>query len=403
MPSGRNKTRKRKGGKLVDYGSFGCVYSPSIRCESDSDPSTAQSSDKRVTKYMNYKDAEEEIDIGIMIEEVFEEAGYEMDPFEIILYPRALCSIPTDLTPAELAENPVHECPVKVQNPTLAQMINGGENLLRFVCPPKDVRIFLESILSLTAKLETLHVLNLAHLDIKMANIVTKKVNNIYKTRFIDVGFVKHLDTYSTDEPFLNFGNDYMIWPFETRFLIKDITTINFAGNEANVVKIIQHFANSIHTRFTQYNIPLLNYFPNNQFIFLDSTGTKYSDIFKLNINYLLKIYAEKGNKQDVIREIGKLTDVYSLGLVLYEIYSRISNQKLDQNLGVSPRKPITNEKEYGVYMDLFQTVTIDYINLILRITAPHIESRERSLATIRAQLIPLFQKIAAIYTKYYP
>jgi serine/threonine protein kinase len=297
----------------------------------------------------------------------------------------------------------VHECPVKIQTPILAQMINGGVNLRRFVCPPKDVGSFLQSILSLTAKLETLHSLNLAHMDIKLQNVVTKKVKDIYLTRFIDVGFVKHLDTYNIDEPFLNFGNDYMIWPFETRFLIKDITTINFTKSEAPIVNLLKHFAYSTHTSFTKQYMPLINYFPNNQFVLLDPTATTYSDMFKMNINYLLRVYDEKKDKQDVIREIGKLTDIYSFGLLLFEVYCRIANQKIDVNLKVSPIRPITNEKENAVHVELFNTVTLEFVNFILRIITPHIESRERNLANIRAQLAPFFFKITEIYAKYYP
>lgn len=397
----RNLQRKRRGGKYLLHGSFGCTYTPSVRCQTPS--GNILSSANFLTKYISKTEAEKEIDAGLLIEEAFKEEGLSVDPSSIILYPKQQCTIPMNLTTNELTENPIRNCPIPITDPVLLQMPNGGVDLFGFRCPPQDVRIYLNSILELVEGLRILHSAEIVHMDIKVGNIVTKKVNNTYQTRFIDVGFVQDLTKYDIAKPFPTFAVNYMIWPFETKFLVVNLINVHFGLHKAGVMKNIEDFATMVQREFPKFNIPLGIYIRGNHFLLLDPTHTDYSPIFSKNMDFLISLYNQRKNYEDVTDFIAKATDVYSLGLALYDIYARVTNQVISQNMVVRPFRSITSDIELSLFHELRSGVTQDVINLILQMVDPLIERRMKDLNVIKAELAPMFDKVSTIFEKYYP
>ncbi len=399
MPKKNRQTRKRKGGKLLDSGSFGCAYSPSIRCSTTT--KKHPSSNKQITKYINSNEAEREIDAGLIIEEAFENAHIPVDPSTIILYPKVQCNVPTNLTANEIAENPLGNCPVEIKTPKLIQMAHGGQSLFRFQCPPTDVAPFLKSILQLTKNLQTFHDAGLAHLDIKSGNIVTQKVGDVYETRFIDVGFIQNLHTYDINKPFTAYLNDYLIWPFEIKFLALSLLRIDLTYHARPLHLMIQQHMKMVETTFPHYALPTSIYIQNGKSVFLDETQTTYSPLFNKNMKYLTAIYHKEKNEQDVIKEVGKLTDVYSFATVLYDIFIRISNLVLTQAGKITYLRPIASEKEKALYTEIYVHVATPFFNLIYAMLNPDITERLKDLSQIHAILTPLFTQLSAIYAKH--
>ncbi len=397
----RRNPRKRKGGKFMGFGAFGCSYNPSVRCITDS--KTFPSSDEMITKFMSQKEAVKEIDAGLLIEDAFKELNLTVDPYSIILYPKQICKIPTNISANELAENPLHSCPVPITDPVLVQMPNGGIDLFKFLCPPQDVRAYLNSILELVDGLATLHSADIAHMDIKVENIVTRKVGDVYQTRFIDVGFIQDLTKYSTKNPFVKFANNYIVWPFETKFLVKKFTEIHFGIHKPVILQSIRDFSQMVLTLFPSQHLPLALYFRNNAFLLMNESQDGYSEVFSRNMQHLTGIFNQKKEYKDVTEYIAKITDVYSFGIVLYNIYIRVTGQALTQTLDIVNIKPISNPTDLALFYDLKNNVSKDMFNIVFEMMNPFIEQRLRDLAVIKPRLAELFGRISTIFEKYYP
>ena len=134
------KTRKRslRGGKYVGEGSYGCGYSPAIRCKGQ-----AVRPPGMFSKVMNKNDAEEEQAIGKWFQKV--------DPLQkYFIYSKKYCVLHADML--EMPENNMKPCKkakyttYNIKNARMLQYINGGEALTKLILGADDYIPFFKSI-----------------------------------------------------------------------------------------------------------------------------------------------------------------------------------------------------------------------------------------------------------------
>ncbi len=204
------KTRK-KGGRLVGQGAYGCVFRPSIRCDRNRTRTNGE-----ISKYMTHNAAVSEFSKKQYLETLNANQ-------EFIVYPTRMCRPPVYMNRSFRERNNLATCSLKNQKPThLLQMKNAGTSLYKWTLDPVDAPAFLNSLKPLCLGLKKLHDANIAHLDIKLGNMVTqKRSDGTYLTRLIDVGLLQKMTDYDsvTAHEKSVFSALYFAWPFETRYL----------------------------------------------------------------------------------------------------------------------------------------------------------------------------------------
>lgn len=253
----QKKTRMR-GGKLLGKGSYGCVYSPALRClGNDVPPSNTVSKfmprydalDERKSKFLllstlfssehqerlkhtfqSSNDEFQEVLHKLSTPEIQAQLSFVQDHFAL---PTRICE-PNIQTAEERRENPLSKCNIDSTN-TLLQFPDAGYDWEQYMdgkqpVTPKTVQSIVQSLIQLFDALEFLHDRDLVHMDIKPENITTKILpDRKGQSRLIDYGFMfSTKDPMSAGDLLSTFGsNDYFVWPYEVRFLDPFFTEAN--------------------------------------------------------------------------------------------------------------------------------------------------------------------------------
>jgi serine/threonine protein kinase len=293
---------------------------------------------------MEPKYAREEYEKGQMIEEKFKEAG--LTPSDYFVLPSDLCPLPNNYSAEEEAMNPIKSCQLQgLTPPTLLSMEYGGIALDKFyigIYPTslEMLREFGKACIGLLEKLATLHQLQMAHLDIKPGNLVINVKDDTYDIRFIDVGFVQVLDALNPSTIPTGFLNNYVIWPFETRFLKKPIPLTN-----VNYPEIVSFFKECVE-QIPKYGGINEGYFskPGNQFVFLMPGDPFQIDTF---MDYYRGI-----PEPQRYAEIAKQTDVYSMGFTIMGLFRRIVFPLFGKNSAIEQFQMYLYEQVVGPMME---------------------------------------------------
>lgn len=376
------KTRKIRGGKLLGQGSYGCVYSPAVRCKGNN-----VAASNTVSKFMSRKDAEEERKNKLLlltaiippehrerliaafqstnteVQEVLDDIlTYELlDKLMFIddhfTFPTRLCE-PDRQTPEESVENPLSSCDVNEAN-TLLQLPDAGYDWEHYLAgkqalTPKIFQAMIRSWIQLFDAVEFLHENDLVHMDIKPENITLKLLpSGEAQSRLIDYGFM-----FSTQNPRAagtlldTFGNnDYFVWPYEVRFLDPHFTDKNITPfSLANFRKA--------HVDIRSNPIPKSIYI------------NKFHD-FALNVRDLQALYMDlaKRSESDRANIIAKGCDVFALGRALYSIFDKMiikgSNgydgfiKLMEHMMNVDPMKRATIKEAKAEYQAWFASLGI--------------------------------------------
>ncbi len=298
---------RKKGGELVGKGAYGCVFRPAIRCEGNRTRSTNE-----ISKFMSRNAAKSEFAKKAYLSELNADQSF-------IVYPTRMCRPPMYMNRSFRERNNLQECSLKDEKPThLLQMKNAGNSLYKKTLSAEDSAAFLLSLKHLCWGLKKLHDANIAHLDIKLANIVTQKqLDGSFLTRFVDVGLLQKMTDYESvsDDEKSVFSLLYYVWPFETRYLDPE------SHIESNVTKqqtaiYYQNVVRKIEPAIEEEDI------------YYTSTSGHTLTPAVLNDTILPYLRAFPTSLERNIF-IAKATDVYSLGLVFLQLNAFLKSSPL--------------------------------------------------------------------------
>jgi serine/threonine protein kinase len=203
----------------------------------------------------------------------------------------------------------------------------GGKDLSDLEVTQGDIFVFFTGFENIFHGLLVLHKNNIAHLDVKSANMVGEKKGDEYVLKVIDFGLSKKTDIKSDNSEFYNYEYkgkkviyaepiNYLFWSYDLRLLNKDTFTESYLKtiereDEVKREEIIETDIHVFNYDYSQYKYP--------KFLI---KGIDYDLVEKL----LVKI--DDTNTSEVLLK----SDVFSLGLSLYNIWRRLTGYGLDDN-----------------------------------------------------------------------
>jgi serine/threonine protein kinase len=186
---------------------------------------------------------------------------------------------------------------------SLVEIIDGGKDLFRLNVPPEHIFSFFKGFINIFDGLLELHKGNIAHLDVKPENMVGKKEpDGTYKLRLIDFGLSVDINTFKDYHKFYKDSVtpfNYPYWAYDLRIL----HNINFSficRNDVSKIKDIEKFKNTLDT----YK------FPSSKLV--NKLDAMLIDNIKENIT---------GREKEILLK----SDVFALGLSLYELIKRLT------------------------------------------------------------------------------
>jgi len=186
MKTRRSKANRRrsitrvKGGVYQRQGTYGCVFNPAIKCSDE-----AARRPGTISKLMIAEEADEEFSQHYALKGIDPQQKY-------LLWPLRLCE-PEYADP----ENNSRRCTVagagqdiRAIQPKVVLYKDGGLALDQVVITSINIIPILTGLRNLFRGLAVLHAADMAHLDIKLGNIVAlqEPATNTYNIRFIDFG-----------------------------------------------------------------------------------------------------------------------------------------------------------------------------------------------------------------------
>lgn len=233
---------KKKGGALLSSGSYGCVYSPPLPCDTEPMKKTRSNDISKV--FATEEEANSEWQKSILLKTIDPKRTY-------LLYPHIQCTTSTEAIQNNNVEG--KECPlfenqadVKSRYPQLIS-INGGMSLYDYMADmyhggnPIKMIDYVRLLVQVAKGIQLLNSKGYCHHDIKPNNILVD-TNGI--PRIIDFGFLTESKILPTDQNrFLK--KNYWIHPPEYWVMNKKI--------EGASLKPIEKYQYIMH-RLNQYN-----------------------------------------------------------------------------------------------------------------------------------------------------
>jgi len=278
MPLGKRGKTRRRGGKFIYSGAYGCTFGPALKCQGSNTRKAGY-----ISKIINSDEAKKEWESSERVRSLNKN-------FKYFVYPDESC------VPAQPnSSNEAKKCPLQLNKPVLLLSPYGGSDLEHIDVPFKEIPAFFGGFLNIFDGIAFLHKEGIAHNDIKLSNMVgVRRDNGLYKLRLIDFGLSRsfsHLMKYPKVD-------NYAYWSYDRRFLYD-----GYVPNKAD----IDGFMNS------------LSYLHFPMWMYKNSDGSN-----KLNIKFglnMLKRIGEEG--EEAKKTIIKASEVFALGRALYEVCVR--------------------------------------------------------------------------------
>ena len=343
----RTKTRRLRGGKYIAEGAYGCGSYPALRCEGDNEREV-----NVFSKLMEYREARHEYDIAENFRPIDPDQKY-------FLYPFKLCPINKAVLPNP--ENNVGRCVGKfsdLDHARLLQYKNGGLQLDTLKLTPVDYIPFFVALKQLFEGIDKLHDGNVAHMDIKESNIVhLKEPDGKYHIRYIDFGLSLKPSKKLKENVY---GNDYFVWPYDTRFLVGSFKKSKISNGSVTDFLLSQ--------QYDQTYYPWELYWKSNG----DAIVDKYTfrDIWDRIVASI--------SKKKIAPFLAKKTDIYSLGRLISKVYSknvghfaRLGYTRLlnpndpTTKITLADLQPIVSADIYLWHKNVFENITTPFTNLI--------------------------------------
>jgi len=296
--SRKRKYSRKKGGRFIGKGSYGCTFIPSLLCKDERTPREG------VSKLLTNKDeAQIEIKISQKLLSIDPERKYFLTSTGDCVHD------PSSLNMSEKNGKSCNKYQTgrNTRDRYLIFYPMGGQNIDSVILPSDKYSVFIKSLRNLFEGLVVLHRADIFHADIKEDNILSLYENGNYNTRFIDFGLtsVIRVNGLST----LNILANHEIMNYHPYYPLDVILM-----TESSRRRINQKFINDWNTKIkTSYlYVPQSVYWDRNWNLNInsDTIMQQYND------NYIF--YGD-------IKRITKSIDIGALGIALYTLYSRLT------------------------------------------------------------------------------
>jgi len=260
-----------KAGIIINSGSFGCVFHPSLECDN------MKSSYKYISKLMLYKDAIEEYEISIKLKQIF--SVVLPDYKKYIILTESICNIKfisnKDITGYDKCYLfQMLNIKEKNVNSTLHNLIilnqkYGGIELTVYLMS-HGIKKILKSFIDILSCIVLINKHGVYHSDIKSSNLLVNK-NRLY---IIDWGLTKikpSIEDFSHNKTF-SFNN-----PFGSILF-------------SNIFKQYCDFGVDVNTATRQVNLFMEHYEKNGHFVFIKEVILFFNLNSRCIENYLIKI-----------------------------------------------------------------------------------------------------------------
>ena len=302
----RKTVKKQRGGRYINRGSYGCGFSPALRC--------AHEQTRRAGKFAKLALKE-----TAYLEHALGKRLRRHDPTQrYFLYPEAVCK-PAPLAP----EDEGHHCPAKFLELDKSRIIftsRGGLNLASFQPRARDYPAFFASLTNLFDGLAILHAAGIGHNDVKPHNIVTKRHSNgEYQTRLIDFGLMIDCNRLAQQvmkeghifHNYVRFNRNYLYWSFDIRMM--DPRVVNAVIARSDVIRPI----------LDEYNEEVTREDPFIPYKAFRNPPLKVRDVLEI-AGHLDRM----PSLVDRYKMVSSMSDVLSLGLTLAETYCRLTGHR---------------------------------------------------------------------------
>lgn len=377
------RSRKvQRAGAYIYSGTYGCAFgNPPLKCVGEA----SRRGNDTISKALERSTGRQEIYTSEKFRTIDPDNRY-------FLWPEKLCELDTaDIRP----EDEVDKCP-KIHDPDPTEQFthlllskNGGTNLGHIQLKYDDYYSFFESLLNLFDGLHLAHTNNVAHCDIKPANIVSMRLpDGRFATRYIDFGLSMNLDPMPTSFAMGTFSSLYTYWPAEIyyyyRTSISDVDKIN--------TRLLGFYQN-LRT-YTGNAIPQKSYFNTDGTNRFEGMGLK-GVLGTLDLT-----------ERD---EAPKRVDIYSLGISLAQVYYRflghIVKYKPDgsQYVEIPIKLPLATEPNFHEIIDwhiqVQNRISIPLADMIYKMIHIHPRRRPTPLAA-KAEFEAILPAMQELFTK---
>ena len=359
-------TYKQKGGKLIGKGGYGCVYDPPLRCQGEEDRPK-----HTISKIMKTNHAEDELERHQKVDEI--------DPrFQFHLKTPEKCS---PALPDSRHDNKLKDCNLfhdflhdgisdnesdnvlkrKLKYFSLLRYRKGGIDLNKFLKQNKShitslsrqqkETLFLTLFFRMSNLMYGLHRFkqeNFVHADIKLENILYNQEEK--KFYYIDFGLSGSISSLMNDSIF---KNTYPFWPLELQLAYKK------HRSPVNIDSVRRELKR-------EYRMSKLKQFDTMVQRSLYQSTYLIDDILHQYMNNI------KRSRQNVKRKMLEKLDIFSLGIVLIELWVDIFGQKFPNHTNTISSRDFSND-----YIPYFKEI----IPLIAKMVEPIYH--ERMNATI--------------------
>tara|TARA_Y100000992_G_C21254879_1_gene487962 strand:+ start:458 stop:1600 length:1143 start_codon:yes stop_codon:yes gene_type:complete len=311
------------GGELINKGSYGCIYKPGLKCNSEQ----KEMKENIITKVqMINKFSIKEMEISKKIVESYKDYSEHFSPILESCEEVEIKEIEDELKKCTVIE--------KNQKFILNKMKYEGDKILGvtlFENVSKEValRQYFYSLIMVLESIEKLNDIDIIHLDLKSNNIIYN--NNKERPIIIDFGLSCELEKLKNNKDyekdiFFTYAYDYEPWCIDLSIITyiveknKKNEKITKEEYETNIVKIISDYSRNNTSVFLEmkgdYDVKLKKYFE--KYI-----GKSYSDLSEdlkknakswdgysvlIMYNYLLlDLFNKESNNE--LKEIGKLKE----------------------------------------------------------------------------------------------
>lgn len=342
--------RKQKGRGFVSKGSFGCVYRPPLKCQGNTQRKT-----NGISKLMYETQADLEYKATQILETIDPQKDYFLSATRVCKPDTPEASNGVDASTCDLLKNPPiarganltqeTEISSNLSNAKIVEYPDGGENLDYFRPNVNNFYQYFKGFETLLEGLVKLHAAGYAHLDIKAANVVAKRLPMPFQgeqeiqMRFIDFGFLTNAEKFFSLLSDSQRRSAYTLWPHDIYF------TLGCSHND--------YFIKNMNL----YNAFLLKYF-NNVKNFAKS-GSYYTlpmpfiknldDLNYKKIQVLYKKYHELSpNETEQVKVLLPTIDIFMLGVLLSTQYVRflLQFQLLDGTIQLTSALQLSPSQE---------------------------------------------------------